>query len=247
MHAEFESQIRCLKCGRFLARDAFPNDRGRPSGKHPYCCACKSAEQRARVHARVEARLLDTKMCHRCGRKEPDVEFAGRNKLICQECREVGLRRERTLDRRIKKKVCRICGEEFDIAVFSTSACRICNGCYAKKPAVRYQVPLMDKWDSKRNTDKERRDKYKSELIDRLGGKCSFCGLVPSDQWPLACFDFHHVGEREALVSRLLHSRRSRTKELDVELKKCVVACANCHRAEHVRLDDERRIRCQQR
>lgn len=232
------SRMRCLKCGRFRAPEAFPDDKYRKSGKHPYCRECKSAEQRARAKKKVETRLAELKTCEGCARKEPTVTFARRTSRLCVSCKIVAHEKEK-MSRRVKTKLCSICGKQKGLESFSSPYCRICKSCNPLPK--RKKRKLLRQWTGKRELDKVRRDKYKKELLDRLGGKCKHCGIVPSLKWPLACFDFHHTENPQYLISRLLHSRRSRQAEIDRELSKCIILCANCHRALHEKLHTKRR------
>jgi hypothetical protein len=224
--------MRCLKCGRFRAPEAFPDDKYRKTGKHPYCRECKSAEQRERSKKKVVVRLLSPKICHRCSKKEPEVVFDGRNKLLCVECKIVAHEKEK-LSRRVKTKQCRVCGEQKELSGYSSSYCRICKDCF--RLPQNEKKKLLNKWAKKRRDDKARRDKYKGELVKLLGGKCGHCGTRPSAKWPLACFDFHHLSNPSFRIAKLIPSRRSRKIEIEKELEQCVVLCSNCHRAEHAR------------
>lgn len=78
------------------------------------------------------------------------------------------------------------------------------------------------------------RDHRKLSLINALGGKCSVCGLTPSIDWPVSCFDFHHEHEKTVSMAKILmlDSKESYQIATD-ESKKCVVLCSNCHRRHH--------------
>lgn len=71
---------------------------------------------------------------------------------------------------------------------------------------------------------KKNRDRY----IQYLGGKCSKCGYS-------ACYealDFHHLDptQKDTKVSSMRYWTMEKAK---VELDKCIILCANCHREEH--------------
>jgi len=82
----------------------------------------------------------------------------------------------------------------------------------------------------------------KTELIKRLGGSCSDCGLTLSKEWPVDCFDFHHFKGRkgEDLVSVLLRSSRS-VETIFKKMAGCMVLCSNCHRRKTAKELEERR------
>ena len=75
---------------------------------------------------------------------------------------------------------------------------------------------------------KTRTQRHKQKAVEYLGGHCAHCKGV----FPLAVYDFHHVNpnEKEGLLSKILWY--SWTK-IQIELDKCILLCANCHRIEH--------------
>ena len=77
---------------------------------------------------------------------------------------------------------------------------------------------------------KQREDKRKRKLdaIWYLGGKCQVCGCL----FHPACFEFHHKdpATKDRDPSKMLSLSKER---LYVELDKCMLLCANCHRLEH--------------
>lgn len=75
-----------------------------------------------------------------------------------------------------------------------------------------------------------RRRRYvvlKTALVESFGGACSRC----RGQFPIAVFDFHHLGNKEDAPSSMLLNASSAS--LAREVAKCVLLCANCHRIEH--------------
>jgi hypothetical protein len=73
----------------------------------------------------------------------------------------------------------------------------------------------------------DRRRDVKQQAIDYLGGECSNCGYNKCN----AALEFHHLDPNEKDIS-YLNNRMSFTK-LKLELDKCVLLCANCHREHH--------------
>lgn len=71
----------------------------------------------------------------------------------------------------------------------------------------------------------------KIHYIKYMGGRCEHCGVELSDR-NYSIFDFHHLDPNEKEMEwnkiRLLSDEKIR-----VELEKCVLLCANCHRLEH--------------
>lgn len=57
---------------------------------------------------------------------------------------------------------------------------------------------------------------------------CSICG-----ESRIPCLDFHHVkGKKEACISTMVSDKVSLEK-IRIEMDKCIVVCANCHRMIH--------------
>lgn len=85
---------------------------------------------------------------------------------------------------------------------------------------------------------RKRQAKYaytkKTELVRSMGGGCADCGLSVDSDWPIVCFDFHHIGEKKFSISKLLRSAKNHNgPDLVKELSACVVLCSNCHKRRH--------------
>lgn len=74
-----------------------------------------------------------------------------------------------------------------------------------------------------------RRFLVKKAMVAAFGGKCSKC----RNSYPIAVYDFHHLGDKEEGISFLFDNASS--KRISEELTKCELMCANCHRIEHSR------------
>lgn len=72
---------------------------------------------------------------------------------------------------------------------------------------------------------KQRR--IKGALVEALGGSCAHCQGV----YPLAVYDFHHVGGKDHSAGALISS--ASLKRIADEIAKCELLCSNCHRIEH--------------
>lgn len=130
---------------------------------------------------------------------------------------------------------------------------RTCNVCLIEKPLTDF-YPYKSPWNGeprwtrkckvcqtkyrqdRRNRDKatynkqtqQRRNENKLRAIEYKGGCCKDC----KGTFPPYVYDFHHLDpkEKEGTLGTLLH----RTFEnCIVELDKCVLLCANCHRIRH--------------
>ena len=95
-------------------------------------------------------------------------------------------------------------------------------------------VREWNRQDRKKNANRyntratERRKANKRKLIELLGGKCIGCG----EQFPDCCYDFHHTDPSKKEFDATLLLNLCEEKQL-VEIAKCVLFCANCHRKEH--------------
>jgi hypothetical protein len=94
----------------------------------------------------------------------------------------------------------------------------------------------------KRRWYKENKDKHISYVRKRDAGiqtwfrryketlSCEICG----ENHP-ACLDFHHIDPSQKKFSVSTRRDRPSLKQLQEEIAKCQVLCANCHRKEHYR------------
>ena len=79
---------------------------------------------------------------------------------------------------------------------------------------------------------KEERRQNKIEAINYKGGKCNDCGNV----FHQAVFEFHHIDPKEKDIDpcHLINgASKGLTEKAKLELDKCVLLCANCHRIRH--------------
>ena len=90
----------------------------------------------------------------------------------------------------------------------------------------------MDAWHQKikrRQQASLERAWLKQRAVHYLGGSCRLCGYNRS----LHAFDFHHLGgstEKDFTISDRLTMA---WEKLQVELDKCLLLCATCHREVH--------------
>lgn len=77
------------------------------------------------------------------------------------------------------------------------------------------------------------KDKLNWVISTKEGKSCEHCGCQPHT----SALDYHHLNEKDKLFG-LSGIRRFRTGEITLEMiklemKKCILLCANCHRALH--------------
>ena len=62
-----------------------------------------------------------------------------------------------------------------------------------------------------------------------FGGKCSKCGYDKC----IGAFDFHHKDRSQKDFSISVSGKTRSWEKLRMELEKCELLCANCHREHH--------------
>lgn len=84
-----------------------------------------------------------------------------------------------------------------------------------------------------RNSTKERRKRNK-EYANSMKNNCKKCGIENK-----ICLDYHHLSGKIKSVAQLIRDATT-IEKLQIEIDKCEVLCANCHRKEHtsVQLSD---------
>ena len=93
----------------------------------------------------------------------------------------------------------------------------------------KYKIANADAYGiaaAKREREKRRRNKLL--VIEALGGQCAHCKGV----FHPAAYDLHHLDptKKDAIIAKIL----SRSwPNIQTELAKCILLCANCHRVEH--------------
>ena len=75
---------------------------------------------------------------------------------------------------------------------------------------------------------KSRRQKRKEEIIDVMGGQCAICGYHKCN----SALELHHINpeEKEFTFSQNILKR---WEDMQQELQKSILLCANCHREVH--------------
>lgn len=129
------------------------------------------------------------------------------------------------------KKVCSTCKEEKNTSDFRKDKtkpdgyqprCKVCARSSIKSA-------YMEKYaDKVRHRDKANRERNAALLLEyKKQHPCRVCGETE----PI-CLDFHHLDPSEKEFSVGQEGQRS-WKQLDNEISKCVILCANCHRKVH--------------
>lgn len=115
------------------------------------------------------------------------------------------------------KKICEICGAEFE----TKSATRIyCYECSGDSTRSIYETRKHQKTILRRS--------MKLQGIKMLGGKCSMCGYDRC----IDALEFHHVNPSEKEF-KLGSGNTMSWQEYKAELSKCILVCSNCHKEIH--------------
>lgn len=82
---------------------------------------------------------------------------------------------------------------------------------------------------------------FKVKCLDYRGGKCIKCGYAKCPN----ALDFHHRDptQKEFGISMFSRNTTVLSDKIKVELDKCDILCANCHREFHYNLTTEIRLR----
>lgn len=132
----------------------------------------------------------------------------------------------------------RLCGLKW-IAVnvkLKKSKCLDCKNIVIGKIKRCRDCEIIFNLNKNRESQRLLRTRLKKEAIDLLGGKCLICGYKKHTE----ALEFHHLNpkEKDGNLSSIIN--QSQRKE---ELKKCIILCANCHRATHAGLYPQYLIR----
>ena len=110
-------------------------------------------------------------------------------------------------------------GQKFKVGVHNDKICDICERVFP--------------W-NKNNVCSSCRRKYlrycqKRKAVDLLGNKCQFCG--ESDFWVLT---FHHEDPSKKSLEMAAAFGTVSWKEIEREIKKCILLCIKCHMKHHM-------------
>jgi hypothetical protein len=78
----------------------------------------------------------------------------------------------------------------------------------------------------------EWRRRFKKSAVDMMGGRCAKCGYNSC----LDALDFHH---RDSSEKEFAIGKYRKLEDALIELKKCDLLCANCHRETHAEMRQE--------
>ena len=76
---------------------------------------------------------------------------------------------------------------------------------------------------------KRRRESIKKMAVDYKGGKCEKCGYNKC----LTALEFHHMDPSQKDFGISQNGKTRSWEKTKLELDKCIMVCANCHREIH--------------
>ena len=103
---------------------------------------------------------------------------------------------------------------------------------FSKQSKMRFGMALMRPEFGDGGKKLTRKDYFKIAMIylkREAGGKCSKCGYDKCS-WAL---DFHHINKKEKLGTIQWFITSKSIKLAEIESRKCILLCANCHREHH--------------
>lgn len=75
----------------------------------------------------------------------------------------------------------------------------------------------------------------KQRIVYTMGGKCTLCGYDKNIQ----ALEMHHINPEEKEFTFSNSNEYKNWEQLEEEMKKCILLCANCHREVHYPINGE--------
>src|SRR5579872_1945432 len=123
-----------------------------------------------------------------------------------------------------------ICVRGHDVAVLGRTASRQCVACIRVKDSQRYRTPAYRAYVYPRNKGARVRNRMLTSIWKHASG-CVDCGYRLHPE----ALDFDHVNDDKRNNVATLANRGVAVNTLFVEMQKCEVVCANCHRLRTMR------------
>lgn len=108
---------------------------------------------------------------------------------------------------------------------------KFCSKCNSNKPISDFYISSKASSYCKqciKNVNKCNRNSVKELSIQYKGGQCVICGYKKCH----SALEFHHLNPEEKDI-KFNGLKTSFTEKLKLELDKCILVCANCHREIH--------------
>ena len=163
---------------------------------------------------------------------DENVSYINGNTLDCSYD-NISLQSIELKNRRNKKtKICTRCKKEFPIEVFKiknkynglrVAECPECNKLSKRECYHKHFEENKEKFRSKNKEFRKNRNEFVNQ---KKSSGCIIC-----EEKNVSCLDFHHIDNKKYNIS----SKKSDISipEIEKEIDKCVILCANCHRKLH--------------
>lgn len=122
-------------------------------------------------------------------------------------------------------KLCSKCGEVRNASSFLSSTKNVCRPCRSEYQKEWYRRNRASVKPKRRLAVKARKDRLHQFVLDHLARhQCVDCG----ERDPVV-LEFDHLVDKESSISEMVCDGRS-MESIALEIEKCEVRCANCHR-----------------
>ena len=127
-------------------------------------------------------------------------------------------------------KVCKECGETKPLSAFhpnkqcSKGVVGTCRSCTGQRISQWYKENRNRRQEIANTKNQQRKQK----AVDYFGGKCADCDQT----FPNCVFQFHHLDPSKKDINPSGAMARNENS-MWIELKKCIMLCANCHIIRH--------------
>lgn len=194
----------CTKCGKEKPTSFFNKDKSKRDGKHSHCTECKMSYTPASGQAKIYSEYI--------------------RKRIEKQCSKCEL--TKSLDFFYKHKT------NPDGYRYECIECAIIES-HKRSPEQNQKMYLRNR-DIQLLKRANNRKIRKQILCKLVGNQCYDCSLIVGDEWPAACFDFHHKDPmiKEKEISKMLQTTNNEEYIIH-EISKCILLCSNCHRRRH--------------
>lgn len=154
------------------------------------------------------------RICEVCGKEFTVSAKKSKERISCSfECRKQ-LSKQKRIYRQTERIKCQRCGEYFISADMSSKK---------QKDGTVHFTYCKKCWSEITIQHKKNR---KQKLIESHGSKCCVCGYNKCEK----ALEFHHIDSSEKIndVSKIY-----KNSDMEKEIEKCILLCANCHRELH--------------
>lgn len=215
----------------------------KPSDELPLqCSSCKKIfyKTKSKIIYALKPDTIPTMNC--CSKKCKNKLQVTKIKTSCSFCNSA-IKVQKSEYKKNKKHFCsRSCAAKYNNSEYPKrkpeGQCLICKNPVNSKTLFCSETCARKSEEKKQKLrDIKRRTKYKNTTQERInikqkaikfmGGRCAICGYNKTAR----ALHFHHINPKEKEFR--ISSTTRIWKNLEIELKKCVLLCSNCHNEVH--------------